>query len=65
MLVRLEKIRKTNSSLVIDEVGKLLGKIREDLFIDCILDRDLLEEDEYYYFWVDKHKLNKCLIKII
>lgn len=64
MLVRLEKIRKTNSSLVIDEVDRLLGKIREDKFIDCLLDRDVLMENEYTYFFVDKELLNKNLSEL-
>lgn len=64
MIVRLEKIRKTNSSLVIDEVGRLLGKIREDLFIDCMENKDILIEDDYTYFYVNKNILTERMNKL-
>jgi len=63
MLVRLESVKNSEQVLVIDEIGRFLGEINEvEFFLDCILDdEDILEEDDYVYYKVDKECLNKLL----
>lgn len=63
MLVRLESIKNSEQVLVIDEIGRFLGEINEfEFFMDCMLDEeDILEEDDYVYYVVDKECLNKLL----
>lgn len=60
MLVRLEPVRKSQSVLVIDELGRYLGCIEElEFFIECSsVDLEPIEEDGYIYFHVDKDCLN-------
>lgn len=61
MVVRLEKIRKSQAVLVIDENSKYIGQIDNiDFFIDCIEDRDPFEEDGYTWYFVNK----ECLLKL-
>jgi len=57
MIVRVETIRKTNQYIVVDEIGKYIGKIDELSFIDTFLDKDPFEEDEYTWYYVDKQLL--------
>lgn len=57
MIVRVETIRKTNHYIVVDEIGKYIGKIDELSFIDTFLDKDPFEEDEYLWYHVNKQLL--------
>lgn len=59
MLVRLESIKNSEQVLVIDEIGRFLGEIDSvEFFLSCVLDgEDILEEDDYIYYVVDKECL--------
>lgn len=65
MLVRLESIKNSEQVLVIDEIGRFLGEIDSvEFFLTCVLDdEDILEEDYYIYYKVDKGCLNELLWK--
>ena len=57
MIIRFEKIRKTNRYIVVDELDKYLGEIDELSFTDVILDKDPFEENEYTWYYADKQLL--------
>lgn len=58
MLVRIEKIKKSTNLLVISELNKFLGEITNDSFIECWdSDVELIEEDEYMFYTIDKNIL--------
>lgn len=63
MYIRLERLRKTDSVLLIDEIGRYRGQVDElELFMECIReDIPVLEEDGYVYHFVDK----KCLAELL
>lgn len=62
MLVRFEEIKDSDIVLVVDELGKYLGKTRIDMLYDCIIDdKEPIEEDEYTFWFVNKDELNKIL----
>jgi hypothetical protein len=63
MIVRLEKTKNKELSLVIDENSKYLGKIYDEDFIHCMEDRDPFEEDDYLWFFVNKYCLMQNLDK--
>ena len=64
MFVRLEKLQKSNSVLIIDEVGKFIGEIDETEFIlNCMSTTvEPIKEDDYVYVFVDKECLKKYLL---
>jgi GT2 family glycosyltransferase len=64
MFIRFEEVRGTDSVLVISETDKFLGEMLIVDLIDCVdKDKDILEEDNYVYWSVDKNKLNEFLKK--
>jgi hypothetical protein len=64
MYIRLERLRKTESVLLIDEIGRYKGQVDElELFMECIReDIPALEEDGYVYHFVDKECLDKIIV---
>ena len=65
MYIRLERLRKTDSVLLIDEIGRYRGQVDElELFMECIReDIPVLEEDGYVFHFVDKKCLEELLKK--
>ena len=63
MYTRIERIRNSESVLLIDEIGRYKGQVDElELFMECIReDIPALEEDGYVYHFVDK----KCLAELL
>ena len=59
MIVRYETTHD-GTFLIVDECEKFLGECTSDDFIECMEDRDSFEEDFYWFFYVDKEKLNLC-----
>lgn len=65
MYTRIERIRNSESVLLIDEIGRYKGQVDElELFMECIReDIPALEEDGYVYHFVDKRCLAELLKK--
>jgi hypothetical protein len=62
MIVRIEEIRGTDTVLVVDEVGKYLGKCFYADFGECLArDEEPFGEDDEVYWYVDGVMLNKFL----
>jgi hypothetical protein len=62
MIVRIEEIRGTDTVLVVDEVGKYLGKCFYADFAECVLeDEEPFNEDDEVYWYVESDMLNKFL----
>jgi hypothetical protein len=61
MYIRLEEVRGTDMVLVIDEIGRYLGKCFFADIVDIMVDEEPLEELEYTYFKVSKPQLEKIL----
>ena len=63
MIVRYEEIKNSDEVLVISETGKYLGKMLMIDFVDCLdRDKDVIEEDDYLYFFADKKQLERRFI---
>lgn len=62
LLVRFENT-KNNYLLVISETGKYLGKLHTNLVPLIWTEDDIIEEDEYLYFWCHKDLLEQYLLK--
>ena len=63
MIVRYEEIKNSDEVLVISETGKYLGKMLMIDFVDCLdRDKDVIEEDDYLYFFDDKKQLERRFI---
>lgn len=62
MYIRIEATR-TETLLVIDEIGRYLGSIDGyNLFMECIdIDLEPLIEDDYIFYLVDKNRLIELL----
>jgi hypothetical protein len=65
MYIKIERIRNSESVLLIDEIGRYKGQVDElELFMECIReDIPALEEDGYVYHFVDKRCLAELLKK--
>lgn len=62
MIVRIEEVRGTDTVLVVDEVGKYLGRCFYSDFSECVAeDAEPFEEDCEIYWYVDGNMLNKFL----
>ena len=65
MYTRIERIKNSESVLLVDEIGRYRGQVDElELFMECIReDIPALEEDGYVYHFVDKRCLSELLKK--
>lgn len=62
MYIRWENTNEEEVVLVIDEIGKFLGKVDLFMLVDIIDDhKDTIEEDDDVYFFVEKDKLFSVL----
>lgn len=62
MYIRWENTSEEEVVLVIDEIGKFLGKVDLFMLVDIIDDhKDTIEEDDDVYFFVEKDKLFSVL----
>ncbi len=60
MYCKCEELNNGNV-LVTDEISRFLGEIPIEMFIDSIDgDKEGFTQDEDFYFYVDKEKLNFC-----
>ena len=61
MYIRWENTSEEEIVLVVDEIGKFLGKADLFVLVDIIDDhKDVIEEDGEVYFFVNKENLNYC-----
>lgn len=45
--------------LLIDELDKTIGRIREDDFEKCLASKETFTEDGYVFYHVDKNKIQQ------
>ena len=55
MYLRVEQIQKSKQIILVDEVGKYLGTLKNiEQFLECVdLDKEPLEEDGYVFYFVE------------
>ncbi len=55
MYIRIERIQKSKQIILVDEVGKYLGMLKNiEQFLECVdLDKEPLEEDGYVFYFVE------------
>jgi hypothetical protein len=63
LLVRFEDSSNKHQVLVIDEVDKYLGVIDCELVKLIWTTDDIVEEEDYHYFWCHKDLMEQYLIK--
>ena len=64
MFVRLERIQKSQEIIIVDEIDRVIGTVKEvDFFFNCVdTEKEPLEEDDYLFYCVDYNCLKTILL---